>query len=164
MSPRKPQTHALMQIHRQIEVVHKNVQIGVLSNLWIPLLMLLVSISPHACSGAWAMHDFNLALTLTTTLCHMNLDLQSFTLSFKFPPVLRTYRPHPQTQRSCRSPKCNLKASSMRASNCLQKAIAPPVRMEPSGSGTYQASPTWAAFSRMPHHLTVTSRSGTCQA
>ena len=74
-------TYALAQTQRQIEAVRQHEEIRFLSNLWIPLLILLVSISPRSCSGACAVRNSNRALTLTLTLSHINLDPHIVTFS-----------------------------------------------------------------------------------
>ena len=133
-------------------------QFGFRSHLWIIFFMLLISMSPNACSGKCAnahpyFHPYSCSLTTLTlqvTLPHINLDLHTV-VSFDNLSILRiqsyycTAHPHlspSPPQRSCH----NLKRSSVMplasASNCPQKAIALTVRMTLSRSGTSQESPT----------------------
>ena len=89
-----------------------------------------------------AIYNFNRTLALTLNLSHITLP--RFRL---ISPTLRTQSyyivtPPLTTQRFCRSPKCISKALLAHASNSPQKAIAPTVRMDRSGSGTCQTSPT----------------------
>ena len=135
-------TLTLSQTQRQLETVHQDVQIRLPSRLWVPLLMILISMSPKSCSGACAIYNFNRTLALTLNLSHITLP--RFRL---ISPTLRTQSyyivtPPLTTQRFCRSPNCISKALLAQASNSPQKAIAPTVRMDRSGSGTCQTSPT----------------------
>ena len=68
------------------------------------------------------------------------------------------------SQLSCQNPKMIWKARSMHTSNLLQTSM---LRMDRSGSGTCQASPTWVACSLLRccplrQYLTPTSLRGMC--
>ena len=99
--------------------------------------------------------------TLPNTLSKLTLMLPTFRSAL---PNFTDLHPLPPPQRSRRNPKRSSAARLTRVSNCPRKAIAPTVRMERSGSGTYQPSPTLAACLLISVCLTGISRSGTCQA
>ena len=110
------------------------------SHLWILSPVLLISITPVSCSGACTNeHHDVLAITLTLTVPDMNLDLPC--LELRASKSMLHHLP-PRLQHSHRNIKNNSKAPLTHASSCPQKAIAPTVRMDQSGNGTYQVSPT----------------------
>ena len=115
------------------------------SHLWALSLVLLISISPNSCGACTNEHHHVLAITLTLTVPDMNLDLHTITL---FPCLeLRVSKSMlhnlpPRLQHSHRNIKNNSNAPLTHASSCPYKVIAPTVRMDQSGNGTYQGSPT----------------------
>ena len=97
---------------RKIKTVRRHAEIGLPPHIWVPLLVLLISTSPHSCSGACSIRGEN----PVSSLCN---------------PKDETVTKPQFLQRvsfdSRRSPKRSSKTPSIHASNCSQNAIVPTV-------------------------------------
>ena len=138
-----PYAHTLTQIHSQRhththirrhrakgEQYTQHAQIRLPVHFWIrtQIIMLLISMSANYCGGPYQIYTNNIALGLT----RMTLALQSLyvylTLSTSQILSSQSYS-SAITQRSRRSRQRNSEAPLRHALYCLQKAVAPTVRV-----------------------------------
>ena len=134
------------------------------SQHWLLILTRLISMASYSCGGACACKDaraFGISLLPSPDHCFIQTSTPTM-LPFRSASSNAQNSRTAPLQRSRHNPTRSSQVLLAHASNWLQKAIVPKVRMDRSGNGTYQASLTCDRCSRTEQRSTVTSRSGTC--